>query len=185
MVLTLLTRRWCGVLFGWLPSPPPPQRAVWVEGATEAGLPPHPDHNLWLSSQHQRQFLPAHLRHLPPGTWEPATHCPGRHRHLHHHPEQRRDAPAHLLQGGEESQQQHGEREYRKFFLLYRADNLQKYSMIILGKNLCERWRQKLPEQQDVFAYSKLSLLILPLMYLKNSWKWRKYVTVVEGAVKR
>ncbi|KAI3376890.1 hypothetical protein L3Q82_000143 [Scortum barcoo] len=52
---------------------------------------------------------------------QPHFHRPGRHRHLHHHPEQRGDAAAHLLQGGEEPQQQHGlfsrypEEDYESF----------------------------------------------------------------------
>lgn len=102
----------CGVLFGWLLCfCLILQCAVWVEGATEAGLPHNPNHTLRPPSQHQWQFLPAHLRHLSPGAWEPATRRPGCHRHLHHYPKQGRDASPHLLQGGEESKQQHGERE--------------------------------------------------------------------------
>lgn len=88
---------------------PRPQSAVWMEGTAEAGLSSHPDHPLWTPSQHQRQFLPAHLHHLPQGSWEPAPLCPRRYQHLHYHPEQRGDAPTHILQGGQESQQQHGE----------------------------------------------------------------------------
>lgn len=97
------------------------QCAVRMEGAAEAGLPPHPDHTLRPSGQHQRQLLPTDLRHLPPGAREPAAHRPGRHRHLHHHPEQGGDASTHLLQGGEESQQQHGERDTGDTFNHYNA----------------------------------------------------------------
>ena len=81
----------------WLTPASSPQCVVWVEGATEAGLPPHPDHALRSSRQHQRQLLSAHLRHLPPGAREPAARRPGRHRHLHHHPEQGGVTAAHLL----------------------------------------------------------------------------------------
>lgn len=92
---------------------PPPwpyhQGAVRVERASKAGLPPHPNHTLWTASQHQRQLLPAHLHHIPSGPGEPGAHDVGRHRRLCHHSQQGRDAASHLLQGGKEHQQQHGE----------------------------------------------------------------------------
>lgn len=84
------------------------QGSVWVEREAEAWMSHRPDHALRSPRQHQQLILPAHLHHLPPCPEEPAPHFTGRHRCLHHHPRQGGDTPAHLLQGGQEPQQQHG-----------------------------------------------------------------------------
>lgn len=90
------------------------QDSLRVEGEAEARMSHRPNNALGSACQYQQLVLPAHLHHLPPGPEEPAPHVTGRHRCLHHHPGQGRDAPSHLLQGGQEPQQQHGETELRE-----------------------------------------------------------------------
>lgn len=73
-----------------------------------------PNHALRAPCQYQQLIIPTHLHHLPPCPQEPALHVAGCHWCLRHHPWQGGDTPSHLLQGGEEPQQQHGGTELQE-----------------------------------------------------------------------
>lgn len=79
-----------------------------MEREAEAWMSHRPDHALRSPRQPQQLVVPTHLHHLPPRPKEPTPHFTGCHGCLHHHPRQGGDAPSHLLQGGQEPQQQHG-----------------------------------------------------------------------------
>lgn len=90
------------------------QDSLRVEGKAQAWMSYCPNHALGSACQYQQLVLTAHLHHLPSGPEEPAPHVFGRHGCLHHHPRKGGGSPSHLLQGGQEPQQQHGEAELRE-----------------------------------------------------------------------